>query len=271
MSKHTMHLSRCGTRSLLSAVTVLFALIGLPTGESFTPIPPKTSLQRASCWSTLKQPKAWDLPQRPSVEQPITSTASKRKSHRLSTSLAVAINPLVVSAVGHVIGGNLATPFVIDAVKTWYAKIPLPSWTPPNGVFAPTWILLYSSLGVAVARVAAASTKGWKSLAVGLWGLHYLLNLTWAPLFFGMAKLRAGLVVNYLMVASLPFLFTMFGAVDRTASLLLLPYSAWLIFATILNHAICKLNPMDGAGYSNAMFEADLANLQKEAAKNAGL
>ena len=189
-----------------------------------------------------------------------------------SSSAAVMLNPAVASAVGHVIGGNLAVPFVIHAVRTWYAKIPLPSWTPPNGVFAPIWICLYSSLGVAVARVATASTKGWKSVPVILWAAHYLLlNLSWAPLFFGMAKLRAALVVNYAMVATLTPLFIMFAAVDRTASLLLLPYTGWLIFATILNQAICKLNPMDGNGYSNALFEADLANLQRKAAKFAGL
>jgi len=200
----------------------------------------------------------------------VFGTSNRHKQRTSPTSLALAVNPVVVSAVGHVIGGNLAVPIVIDAVKTWYTKIPLPSFTPPNGIFAPTWLLLYSSLGVAVARVAAASSRGWKSPAVVLWGLHYLLNLAWAPLFFGRAKLRAGSVVNYFMVASLPFLFHMYAAVDRTAALLLLPYSAWLIFATILNQAVCKLNPMDGNGYNNAMFEADLANLQKQAANSVG-
>ena len=249
---------------------MLLTLMSLPVGESFTG--QHSFGTRSSPMSRVKNAET-------KTTAPSHVIAKRGSNRRPSiprstpTSLtSVAINPMVASAVGHVIGGNLAVPFVIHAVKTWYAKIPLPSWTPPNGVFAPTWVCLYSSLGVAVARVAAASSKGWKSLPVALWFAHYLLlNLSWAPLFFGKAKLRAGLFVNYAMVASLPPLFIMFAAVDRTASLLLLPYSAWLIFATILNQAICKLNPMDGNGYSNALFEADLANLQREAAKFAGL
>lgn len=264
MNKYTTTRGSSGLFPLL--VAILLALTSLPVGESFTTFLPHASTQRAS-WPSLK-PEPRDLRQNTITQKSVVNRKGNRPS---SSKLAVAINPVVASAIGHVIGGNLATPFVIGAVKSWYAKISLPSWTPPNGVFAPTWIMLYSSLGVAVARVAAASTQGWKSFAVGLWGAHFLLNLTWAPVFFGMAKLRAGLAINCLMVASLPFLFTMFRAVDQTASLLLLPYSAWLIFATFLNLAICKLNPMDGSGYSNALFEADLAKLQKDAAKFAGL
>lgn len=260
-------------RGMCSGVVAIAALMGLPTIQSFTPShvlitsKPAPTLFRSLIVDhkiTTITPSSITGRHRP-ASTPINCKPT-------STLLPAAINPVVASAVGHVIGGNLATPFVIDSVKTWYAKIKLPSWTPPNGVFAPVWTFLYASLGVAVARVAAASSRGWKSLPVVCWGTHYLLlNLSWAPLFFGMAKLRAGLFINYAMIASMPLLFVMYGAVDRTASLLLLPYTGWLIFATILNQAICKLNPMDGSGYSNAKFEADLAKLQKQAAKYAGV
>jgi translocator protein len=193
-------------------------------------------------------------------------TAPRR---HINVSPTAAISPTVASAIGHVIAGNLATPFVLNAVVTWYGRIPLPSWTPPNGIFGPVWLALYASIGVAVARVARVG--GVKSLPVMLWGLHMALNMSWAPLFFGMAKLRAALVVNCLMVASLPVLIALFATVDPTAAVLLVPYTAWVSFATVLNYAICKLNPMDGAGYSKAMLEADIAKLQNEAAKKVGL
>lgn len=67
-----------------------------------------------------------------------------------------------------------------------------------------------------------------------------------------------------------------------------LPYLAWLVYATVLNREICRLNPMVGgvneamvqadlcasgeAGeYNEAMLEYDLKKLQKAAAKYAGL
>ena len=124
-------------------------------------------------------------------------------------------------------------------------------------------------MGIAAARVAAV--KGWKSTPLLLWALHLTLNLSWAPFFFGMAKLRAGLLINCLMVVSLPVVLKLYAAVDTTAALLLLPYFVWVVFATFLNQTICKLNPMDGTGYSNAMVQKDIAMSQKEAAKKAGL
>lgn len=194
------------------------------------------------------------------------------KKHKSSSNLHLAVNPVVVgSAVGHLIGGTIATPFVIDAVKTWYACIPLPSWTPPDNIFAPVWTILYTCLGVAAARVAQVAQGGWKSTPLLLWAFHFALNLSWAPLFFGMAKLRAALVVNLLMLVTMPFIITLYAAVDRTAALLLLPYFAWLTFATFLNQAICKLNPMDGNGYSNAVIQREITKLQKDAAKRVGL
>ena len=195
--------------------------------------------------------------------------SSSHPSLSSSSSLTAIPSSAVYSAVGHVIGGNLATPFVIDAVKTWYGRIPLPSWCPPNGIFAPVWLALYSMIGIAASRVAAI--KGWKSPIMIMWGCHYVMNLIWAPLFFGMAKLRAACIVNAALVASMVPIIYNFYAVDPTAAFLLLPYTVWITFATALNVAICKLNPMDGTGYSNAMLEAQIARLQKDATQRVGL
>jgi tryptophan-rich sensory protein len=62
----------------------------------------------------------------------------------------------------------------------------------------------------------------------------------------------------------MPLIISAYTGVDPTSALLLLPYLGWLTFATFLNQAICKLNPMDSNGYNNAM-------IQKEAAEKAEL
>jgi translocator protein len=262
-------LLRCnrGNMTLLAAILALLLITQI---ESFSP---KRLLSPISRLGQKHFIEWHPSPRRPCRRQgPETLFPSVANPHRhikVSPTAIASLGPTVASSVGHVIAGTLATPFVIKAVKTWYARIPLPTWTPPNNIFAPVWTFLYASIGVAVARVARV--KGWQSIPVVLWSLHMALNLSWAPLFFGMAKLRAGLVVQCMMVASLPVLMVMFAAVDSTAALLLMPYMAWISFATVLNYAICKLNPMDGTGYSNAMLEADIAKLQKEAAQKVGL
>lgn len=270
--RRRLHTSHGRQRSLgITAVITLVALSCLfQTVDSF--VLPQQQLGSTGVGLSVPTIRSHvtSVPPRPLPTQFPTKSSNPAASTALK---ATGIEPVLLlgSAVGHILGGNLATPIVIDAVKTWYTRIKKPSWTPPNKIFAPVWTLLYGSLGVALARVAHASAGNWQSLPVLAWGCHYALNLVWAPLFFGMAKLRTALVVNYLLVASMPVIFKLFAAVDRTAALLLVPYTAWIVFATILNHSICKLNPMDGTGYSRALMEKEIAALQKEAARKVGL
>jgi len=178
---------------------------------------------------------------------------------------------MALFVVGHVVGGALAVPLVAGATRTWYRKIPLPSWTPPDRVFGPVWTALYAAMGVAVARVVQRQAV-WKSSAVVLWMVHYALNLTWAPVFFGLKRLRLGLWINYLLVGTLGAVLPLFAESNQLSALLLVPYAAWLIYATILNLAICRLNPvLDARGYNDAKFQADLIRLQEEAAEYAGI
>lgn len=259
-------LLRChrGNMTLLAAILALLLITRVDSFAPISSLSPTLGPRHFVEWHSSPRHR-----QRPEIRFPTVASPRRHDINISPTATAAALGPIVASAVGHVIAGNLATPFVIQAVTTWYARIPLPSWTPPNGIFAPVWLALYASIGVAVARVARV--RGWQSSPVALWGIHMALNLWWAPLFFGMAKLRAALIVNCIMVASLPVLMALFAAVDPTAALLLVPYTVWVSFATVLNYAICKLNPMDGAGYSNAMLEAGIAKLRKEAAQKVGL
>jgi tryptophan-rich sensory protein len=108
----------------------------------------------------------------------------------------------------------------------------------------------------------------------------------WAPLFFGFQYLRVGLVINFALVSTLLVILKHFYAIDPVSAYLQVPYLLWLLYATKLNQAICKLNPMingmnearlqadlcfDGEGYNDAMLEYDIAKLQAAAAKYVGL
>jgi len=165
---------------------------------------------------------------------------------------------------GCVFGGTLGTPFVVGAVKTWYRKIALPTWTPPDRIFAPVWTSLYAMMGLATARVAASS--GITSAPVLHFLSHLCVNVLWAPVFFGMQRLRFALYMNVGLTASLAVLLTQYRAAVGTAcALLLAPYMGWLLFATALNFRICTLNPTRQS-YNNARWQADLAKLQLRAA-----
>jgi len=162
---------------------------------------------------------------------------------------------------GTVVGGTLGTPAVVGAIKAWYRKIPLPAFTPPDRIFAPVWTTLYAMMGLAAARVS--STAG-MSAAVLHFLSHYAVNIVWAPVFFGLQRLRLALFMNFFLCGSCAVLIKQYAAVSLSAGLLLVPYLAWLLFATGLNLAICRLNPTAG-GYNNARCQADLARLQRRA------
>jgi tryptophan-rich sensory protein len=175
----------------------------------------------------------------------------------------------VAWAVAHAVGGALGAP-VVSKAKGWYKRINLPPWTPPDFVFAPVWTMLYSAMGVAAARVYQ-NTQSLSSLPMVLWMIHYVvLNLSWAPVFFGMKRLRLGMILNSLMLATLLLIIPLFYQINQVSGLLLLPYLAWLSFATALNSAICRRNPTKN-GYNEAMLQADLLTLQKAAAAYAGV
>jgi len=180
----------------------------------------------------------------------------------------------------HVLAGLIGVPFVSRAVNKpkgvdpedkalngWYNRIDLPPWTPPNRLFGPVWTLLYASMGYSLHLVLGHPkvTPSRRTTLLIMWGAHLLSNLIWAPVFFGMKRLRMGLFINYWLTTSLFLWMVMVGHFQPPAGLLLIPYLCWLIFATILNQEVSRRNPTI-KGYNEAMFQSDLLKLRQKAA-----
>lgn len=180
-----------------------------------------------------------------------------------------AIPPALPCAIASTIGGCVGVPVVMSATKKggWYRRINLPSFTPPDRVFAPVWTTLYASMGYSAFRFAS---RGGAQFGLGVALAHYFVNLSWSFVFFGMRRLRLAHGLNFVMLSTLAYVVKTFYAVDRASAILLLPYAAWLTFATFLNAAICKLNPQDQYGYNEAKFQHGLLKLQTEAAVSVG-
>jgi len=212
--------------------------------------------------------------------------AGSSSSTSLSASMAA-----VAWVASSALGGMTGAPIVIKSTKTWYKMIPLPTFTPPNGVFAPTWTTLYTFMGIASWRIkgivsqpnigtTATSATGaifppFFSQNIILFSLiHYLMNLSWAPIFFGLKMLRAGHVLNVALVITLLPLIAVYYSIDALSGIMLLPYLAWLLVATRLSSGVCKLNPTEvkqGCWYNNAKLQDQIWKLRKEAARNIGL
>lgn len=78
--------------------------------------------------------------------------------------------------------------------------------------------------------------------ALNLFGAQLALNLGWSVLFFGLRSPEAALVEIGVLLLAIAATLAAFARHDRLAAGLLVPYLAWVTFATVLNAAIVRLN-----------------------------
>ena len=139
--------------------------------------------------------------------------------------------------------GFLASFATQTSVNDWYPTLVKPSFTPPNWIFAPVWALLYVLMGVAAGVVWS---KGfyhlWVKTALYHFGFQLLLNALWSIVFFGLKNPLAALFVILTLLVLIVLTIKWFLVVSRKAALLMIPYLAWVAFASALNFEIWRLN-----------------------------
>jgi tryptophan-rich sensory protein len=161
--------------------------------------------------------------------------------------------------------GWVGSIFTMPAIDGWYAGLVKPALNPPSWVFGPVWSLLYVLMGIAlflvwkndflVIRPLIRKRPTWNRLSERLWVgdlqkvniilvflVQYILNIKWSFLFFYLkSPILALLCIIALWVAIL-YTIVNFYRVSRAAAWLLLPYLAWVSFATYLNFMFWQLN-----------------------------
>lgn len=152
-----------------------------------------------------------------------------------------------VAAVAFVAGCEavgLAGAAVTDPGSAWYRELVKPPFQPPAWVFGPAWTLLYALMGLAAWRVwRVRATNPRARRALGVFGAQLAVNTAWSPVFFGAHAVGAALAVIVALAGLVAWTVVAFRRVDRPAAALLLPYLAWVGFATVLNASILRLNP----------------------------
>lgn len=136
--------------------------------------------------------------------------------------------------------GAVASLFTSPAIPTWYASLSKPAFAPPNWVFAPVWTALYILMAFAAWRVWKKT--GLHSLEMVAFVLQLALNLGWSVVFFGLHQIDAALVEIVVLDVAVLATLVLFIRRDRPAGLMLLPYLAWILFATFLTRTFGQLN-----------------------------
>ncbi|XP_069094962.1 translocator protein-like [Pleurodeles waltl] len=149
------------------------------------------------------------------------------------------------------VGGFFGWFFTRKNVPTWYESLKKPSWRPPNKMFPIAWSTLYTTMGY-------ASYLVWKDLGgfnnramvpLGLYAAQMILNWTWMPIFFGAHRLKLALAEILCLDCVVILTMTSWYPINKTSTVLMVPYLGWLSLATALTYCIWRDNP--GMGKRN--------------------
>ena len=134
--------------------------------------------------------------------------------------------------------GGLMTP-----IGDWYRTLRKPSLQPPNWLFGPAWTLILAlAAWSAVTAWNAAPDDAARMRVVILFAVNAVFHAAWSPLFFRARRPDWALIEVLFLWGSLVALVVGLWPISHQASLLILPYLAWVSFAAWLNWAIVRLN-----------------------------
>lgn len=139
--------------------------------------------------------------------------------------------------------GVVGSIFTAPEIPDWYAGLTKPSWTPPPFVFPIAWTVLYVLMATALWRLwdRVAPSRA-RRIAIGWFFVQLVLNAAWSPVFFGWHGTRAALAVIVALLIAIIVTILASRRIDGVAAALLLPYLAWVAYATTINAGVVVLN-----------------------------
>ncbi|NBW76722.1 MAG: tryptophan-rich sensory protein [Sphingomonadaceae bacterium] len=174
------------------------------------------------------------------------ASSSQLRASFIRWSLFLVPGVVLLGALSGTAGGGANTP--------WFASLVKPSLFPPPATFGIVWTILYVLMGFALALVVTARGAPGRSAAIIVFVLQLALNLAWTPLFFGAHQITGALALLAAIDLAVLLTVMLFWRVRPLAGTLLLPYLAWVLFATLLNWQFLEANPnADGQEVSGAV------------------
>lgn len=136
--------------------------------------------------------------------------------------------------------GAQVSPGIASA--EWYEAINKPDWNPPSWLFGPVWSTLYTMMGAAVWLVWKKYGFTDAKKAIILFLVQLVLNALWSQIFFGIQELGWAFAEILVLLAAIIATTIAFFEKSRVAGWLMVPYIAWVGFASVLNGSIWWLN-----------------------------
>ena len=127
--------------------------------------------------------------------------------------------------------------------STFYAQLARPVWSPPGYIFGPVWSVLYALMGVSAWLVWREKSAQHRRLALALFVAQLGANALWSWLFFAWHEGALAFADVLFLLALIGAMIATFWSARRIAAILMLPYLAWVCFASALTWAVWQGNP----------------------------
>jgi tryptophan-rich sensory protein len=128
----------------------------------------------------------------------------------------------------------------MDKIDDWYLNLNKSSLSPPGYMFGIAWTILYILMSTSVWIIWEKEKK--ITLPIILYIIQLILNLAWSPVFFKYRQINVALFLLLFIWMLVFTIIVLFYSINKTASLLLMPYLIWLSFAFYLNYYVVKNN-----------------------------
>jgi translocator protein len=172
---------------------------------------------------------------------PIESSTSYRGRNSGPNLPALALFLVLALGVGAL--GALFSPGFSATAAEWYAALVKPGWLPPQKWFVPVWTALYVLMAIAAWIIWRERYHRGRAAAITAFCIQLVLNALWAPMFFGLKNIDAGLFDIVALWLAVGWTMREFARVSPAAALILVPYFLWVTLAAAINLAVWKLNP----------------------------
>lgn len=128
----------------------------------------------------------------------------------------------------------------MNKIDNWYLNLNKSSLSPPGYIFGIAWTILYILMSTSVWIIWEKEKK--ITLPIILYIIQIILNLAWSPIFFKYHQINIALFLILFIWMLVFTIIVLFYSINKTASLLLMPYLIWLSFAFYLNYYVVKNN-----------------------------
>ncbi len=149
---------------------------------------------------------------------------------------------LVIAIMLQIIGGTIGWA-TQSGVDNWYDTLNRSPFTPPNATFGIVWSLLYLMLAYVFWTIWHSRPKDrMRNIIIDLFIVHMVVNWSWSIVFFQFHYVALALYIILVMILTAAMLAWLVWKMDPKASIVFVPYIAWLIFAGHLTHFIMQNN-----------------------------